>query len=139
MERLDNIIKFDKSKLKAIYVNGKYYIYDKDKYTNKEYLNKFNQTKIYKITSTQTNKIYIGSTCKKYLSSRLANHKHAYSKYNIIDGKNYCSSYEIIKFNDCIIELIELYNGNDKYDKYAREKHYIQLYKNICVNKYLMN
>ncbi len=137
MDKLDNIIKFDKSKLKAVLVNGKYYIYDKVKYTNKEYLNKFNFTKIYKITSSQTNKIYIGSTCKKYLSSRLSNHKFEYSQRML--KKNYCSSFEIVKFDDCKIELIELYNGHDKYDKYAREKHYIQLLKDICVNKYLIN
>ena len=137
MNKIEEIIKFDKSKLKAVYVNGKYYLYDKVKYTNREYNNKYNFTKIYKISSPQTNKIYIGSTCKKYLSSRLSNHKFEYSQRML--KKNYCSSFEIVKFDDCIIELIELCNFNDTFDKQAREKHYIQLYKDICVNKYLIN
>ena len=37
--------------------------------------------KIYKITDNTTNKIYIGSTCKYYLSQRLAWHVQGYMKY----------------------------------------------------------
>ena len=137
MEKLDNIIKFDKTKLKAVFVNGKYYIYDKEKYTNKEYQNKYNYTKIYKITSTQTNKIYIGSTTKKYLSSRFNEHKHIYRRHTEDKTKPFCSSFDIIKFDDAIIELIELYNCNDKDEQHRREKYYIELNKEIAVNKYL--
>ena len=100
-------------------------------------MSRFSNSKVYKLVNGIDSKIYIGSTCKKYLSSRLSNHKFEYSQRML--KKNYCSSFEIVKFDDCKIELIELYNGHDKYDKYAREKHYIQLLKDICVNKYLIN
>ncbi len=34
--------------------------------------------KIYKLVSGKTNQIYIGSTCEKHLSNRLAGHKSHY-------------------------------------------------------------
>ena len=37
--------------------------------------------KIYKITSEHTNKIYVGSTCKKLLSQRLTFHRKNYKKW----------------------------------------------------------
>lgn len=136
MEKIDDIIKFDKTKLKAVFVNGKYYIYDKEKYTNKEYINKYNYTKIYKITSPETNKIYIGSTTKKYLSSRFHQHKHNYKKY-LNNCFTFCSSYDILKFENPKIELIELYNCDDKEQQLQREKFFIELNKDIVVNRYL--
>ena len=136
MEKLDNIIKFDKTRLKAVFVNGKYYIYDKIKYTNHEYSNKYNQTKIYKITSPQTNQIYIGSTTKKYLSSRFHEHKFAFKKHLITRGDFYCSSFDILRYSDASIELIELYNCNDKKEQLQRERYYVDLYRDRAVNIY---
>ena len=37
--------------------------------------NMYSRGKIYKIVSDCTDKIYIGSTCEKYLSNRLAGHR----------------------------------------------------------------
>lgn len=137
MDNLDNIVCFDKKKLKAVFVNGKYYIYDKVKYTNKEYENKYNYTKIYKITSPQTNRIYIGSTCKKYLSSRLSDHKFEYKRHIQTNAKNYCSSFEIVKFDDCKIELLELCNLETKEERYQKEREHIENNKDYIVNIYL--
>lgn len=89
--------------------------------------------KIYKIISNSTNKIYIGSTTKKYLTSRLVEHIRDYKKY--IDGKHYISSFELIKNNDYQIILIEKYPCNNKNELNAREQYYIDLYKNLNVNK----
>jgi hypothetical protein len=40
--------------------------------------NKFSLSKVYKLTSPNTEKIYIGSTTERYLSSRLSKHKAHY-------------------------------------------------------------
>ncbi|HEY9705356.1 MAG TPA: GIY-YIG nuclease family protein [Allocoleopsis sp.] len=129
---------YDKTKFKAVVVNGKYYIYDKIKYTNKEYANKYNYTKIYKITSPQTDKIYIGSTTKKYLSSRFHEHKCFYNKYLNKEHKNFCSSFDILKYPDASVEVIEIYNCNDKIERFQREKYHIEQNKDKVVNKYLV-
>ena len=65
-------------------------------------------SKIYKITSSETNNIYIGSTTQKYLSVRLQEHKRNYKRH-LNKKYGYTSSYEIIKYNDCKIELLESY------------------------------
>lgn len=97
----------------------------------------YNNGKIYKIVSDNTDKIYIGSTTKKYLSHRLKDHKYRYIKYeNRIKEYHYISSFEIIKFNDARIVLIELYPCNSKDELRAREEYYRQMYKDVCVNKF---
>ena len=61
--------------------------------------------KIYCLKSFQTDKIYIGSTSQK-IKRRLQQHKSHYKRY--LNGKmRYLSSFEIIKYNDCYIELIK--------------------------------
>lgn len=99
----------------------------------------YQQAKIYKITTLQTDKIYIGSTCKKYLSSRLGEHKNQLNKYK--NGKcNYTSSFELLdKYNDCEIILIENFPCNNKDELHAKERYYTELYKDICINKYVPN
>ena len=57
--------------------------------------------KVYCISSNQTNQIYIGSTFKKYMSSRLSNHKYCFN-----NDLSYCSSFEIVKYHDCYIAII---------------------------------
>jgi len=83
--------------------------------------------KIYKITSPQTDKIYIGST-KQQLKHRFSNHKS--------DAKNkgkYYSSFDLIKnYSDCEIELIE---EVDKQNRLIRERHWIEFYEDKCVNE----
>lgn len=61
--------------------------------------------RIYKITSAQTDGIYIGSTIKS-LNERLARHKSDYKRY-LSGNYHYVSSFEIVKHNDCVIMLIE--------------------------------
>ena len=64
--------------------------------------------KIYSIRSHQTDLIYIGSTIETRLSARLSKHRSDYKRY-IMSGKfnYYVSSFEILKYNDAYIELIE--------------------------------
>ena len=95
----------------------------------------FTHAKIYKLTSSETDEIYIGSTCKKYLSQRLDAHKHDMKKYEQ-GKKNYITSFEILKFDDCKIELIESFPCKSIDELHAREGYW---QRNIeCCNKCIM-
>lgn len=84
--------------------------------------------KIYKICSHQTEKVYVGSTTRP-LSERLAQHKgHIKTQY--------CTSYEILKFNDAYIELIENWPCNNREELRQREGYYIRNHN--CVNKHII-
>jgi hypothetical protein len=90
-------------------------------------MNKYQDGKIYKLTSKQTDKIYVGSTIL-ILNVRMTGHRTKYKSGNI-------SSIEMLKYDDCIIELIEDYPCNSKKELLEREQHYMDLYKDIIVNK----
>ncbi len=61
--------------------------------------------RIYKLSSPQSDKMYIGSTTKT-LKRRLVQHKGDYRSY-LKEQTNYRSSFELIKCDDCYIELIK--------------------------------
>lgn len=89
--------------------------------------------KVYKICSFQTDKIYVGSTTQQ-LCNRIA--KHKINKKNYENGKyNYVTSYDILKYDDAKIILMENYPCNTKTELEARERYYIE--NNNCVNKYI--
>ena len=83
--------------------------------------------KIYKITSFQTDLVYIGSTTKNYLCDRMSRHRYDFK--NDVD----CTSKEIIKYGDAKIELIKLFPCNSKDELEAEEANYIRTLN--CVNK----
>ena len=85
--------------------------------------------KIYTIRSHQTDDFYIGSTCQP-LYKRFGQHKNDYKNINKIIKM---SSYEIIKYNDCYIELLEIYPCSSKVELHKREGELIRLHN--CVNK----
>jgi len=87
-------------------------------------MSNYQKGKIYKIISQHTDKIYIGSTCQ-LLCRRLSNHK---TKYNTT------SSYEILKYGDAKIILIENYPCNNKEELTSKEAEYIKLYNSNIVN-----
>jgi len=82
---------------------------------------------IYKITSPNTDKIYIGCTTRT-LIRRLNMHK--YQK-----DKSGTTSKEILDAGDATIELIEKVKCNDRKELYEKEREYISSNKNICVNQ----
>ena len=95
--------------------------------------NKYNNSRIYKISSSLTDKIYIGSTCQA-LSQRMAGHMKDYKCY--MNGKsNYVSSYDIIKLGDAYISLIQEYNLNNRQQLFIKEYEIMKLNINIIVNK----
>lgn len=88
--------------------------------------------KIYKIISAHSELPYIGSTTDS-LEYRFRKH---IDKYNCWKGgkSNYNTSFEILKYNDAYVELIEDYPCNSRQELEAREGSYIEIGKN-CVNK----
>ena len=100
----------------------------------------YNNCKIYKIEPieiTNTNDIYIGATTKKYLCSRLAEHKHNYKLWkNKLITKCYSFDiFDIYGVDNCHIVLLESFNAIDKNQLNQKELFYIK--NNNCVNKYL--
>lgn len=90
--------------------------------------------KVYKITSSQTDKIYIGSTFEKYLSNRLSGHRTNYKQY--IQGKcGYITSFKLLEYDDCEIELIKKYDNITKQELQAKEGKYIKKNADVVVNK----
>ena len=97
-------------------------------------INRYNNGKIYKLVSNQTDKIYIGSTCKERLCQRLAGHKCKYN-YWLKNNTNYTSSFELFKLGNVEIVLLETINCNTKDELLKKEREYIDKYKDILVNK----
>ena len=83
--------------------------------------------KIYKLTSSKTDKIYVGSTCDE-LKGRLFGHKN-----NIKSGSNIASSI-LVQYDDCKIELIEEFPCKSFDELREREQFYLNTLENI-VNK----
>lgn len=80
--------------------------------------NKLTRGYVYKIISEETSKIYVGSTIKKP-EKRFREHKSSYNTFMIardtlqvahdtpqVARESYCSSYEILKYNDARIVTI---------------------------------
>jgi hypothetical protein len=94
----------------------------------------YSKSKIYKLTSSNSNDIYIGSTTLK-LANRKAHHISNYKRYLINKG-NYITSIKIIEYGgDIDICLLEEYPCNNKEQLHQRERFYIE--NNCCVNKYI--
>jgi hypothetical protein len=79
--------------------------------------------------------VYYGSTKKKYLCSRLADHKCLYSYYK--QGKHHkVTSYDLFDkygVEHCKIKLIEEFKFTTKKAQNIKEDNYIRY--NLCVNK----
>ena len=90
--------------------------------------------KIYKIESSQCEKIYIGSTCVPTLAKRMAKHRYNYRFY--LNGKyHFVTSFDLLKYDDAKIVLIEKYPCNDADELRAREGYWQKELWNECINK----
>ena len=97
-------------------------------------INKYHTSKIYKISSPQCEKFYIGSTTQK-LNIRLSIHKSSYKRY-IEKGIGSCfTSFEVVKFDDCIIELVKNVNCNSKKELEKIEGEFIKEQYDRILNK----
>jgi hypothetical protein len=90
--------------------------------------NKYKTSKIYKLCSHQTKKIYVGSTTQK-LCNRFANHISSFKAGRKITSRH------LIKYDDCTIDLIENFPCENKDQLHRRERYYIETLN--CVNKYI--
>ncbi len=96
--------------------------------------NKYNNGKIYILTSKQTNKVYIGSTTKE-LHERFNKHIGHLTHFNKEEGNfHYITSFELIQHDDCEISLLEEVNVETKEELHQYEATYIKS-NNNCVNK----
>jgi len=96
-------------------------------------LSRYAKGKIYAIRSLQTTKYYIGSTCLE-LHKRLYSHKQNYKGF-VNNKDKYMSSFEIIKYDDCYIELIEYFPCKTKAELRRREGELQREKKNEIVNR----
>ena len=97
--------------------------------------NKYQRGKIYKIISTHTDKIYIGSTIELTLAQRLAGHKRAYKQY--LAGKHrFVTSFELLQHPEYKIVLIESYPCNTRDELLACEQRHIDMAADNCVNRH---
>ena len=92
--------------------------------------------KIYKISSTCTNDVYIGSTTQ-ILKTRLQRHESNF-QLHLDERYNYVTSFELICQDDYKITLLEELKYDDKSELVAREMQYINADPN-CINKLLSN
>ena len=106
------------------------YIFRK-KNKEKQKMPDYSNGKIYTIRSYQTEEFYIGSTIQS-LPVRFGGHKRKYKLW-LNTQKSYTSSYEILKYDDNYIELLELYSCSCKEELRRREGELIRLHN--CVNK----
>ena len=95
-------------------------------------VNKYNHSKIYKISSNLTDKIYVGSTTQT-LAQRLSKHTSDYRQY-VRTNNVYVSSFEIIKLGDSYITLIEENNFNNRQQLFRREGEIMKLNTNVVNN-----
>ena len=85
----------------------------------------------YAVRSYQTDDIYIGSTLGT-LRQRLYKHKNDLKRYN--NGKyDYVTSFEIVKYDDAFIEMIDKYENVNKIE--LRKYEGITIRNTKCVNK----
>jgi len=120
LSRRNNVIS-EKMKENKLYPNG---IYGDESVSDNESDYQFG--KIYKIISSQTDNIYIGSTIQP-LSKRLYGHKSAFKR-----GLKLTSE-QILKFDDYQIILIKKFPCNCRCELEDEEKRFIE--NNKCVNK----
>jgi hypothetical protein len=92
----------------------------------------YTKGKIYAIRSHRTDEIYIGSSVQT-LCMRMTGHRRSYKHYKN-SGKKYASSFDILKYDDAYIELIEHHPCLCREDLCKREGEVIRTTPN-CVNR----
>ena len=89
---------------------------------------------IYVLKSDSTQNIYIGSTTN-CIVKRYKSHLNDYKRFLNGKSKKYLSSYEILKYPDHFIDILEFLTTTDKKEIERVEGYYIRELSNICVNR----
>jgi hypothetical protein len=93
----------------------------------------YKDSKIYILKSEQEKKHYIGATTKR-LCQRLAQHNDYYSKY-LNNECPFDESFEILKYSDVRIQLLESVHVNSKDELNKKLDEYLENQKDKIVNK----
>ncbi len=84
---------------------------------------------VYKISSTKTDKIYIGSTNNKY---RFSEHKSRYKKGLLCESSKYLFDLGI---EYCSFEILEEFDCETFNEQLTKEQEYLDKFKDITINK----
>ena len=95
----------------------------------------YSNSKIYKLCSQKSDILYIGSTVDT-LSNRLKAHKTDYKRF-LKGTQHYISSYEVLKFDDCDIQLLEIFPCVSRQELLVREGFWQKQYANDISNTYV--
>lgn len=103
----------------------------KEKRAKKRVKLSYQNGKIYRLISSQTNEVYIGSTTQA-LQKRKSEHNQNFKYWQ--NGKyHYISSFELCKYDDMDIELVEEYPCKSKNELEKRESEIIRSTEH-CIN-----
>lgn len=91
---------------------------------------------IYTIRSPHTDKYYIGST-RTPLRKRMHSHKKAYDAWCKDNTKLYYTSFEVLKYGDAYVELLEEYPCENVQQLHKKEGEHIRLCKADIVNHHI--
>ena len=89
---------------------------------------------IYVIKSNSTQNMYIGSTTN-CIVKRYKSHLNDYKRYLNGKSKKYLTSFEILKYPDHFIDVLDFLTTTDKKEIERIEGYYIRELSNICVNR----
>jgi len=96
--------------------------------------NIYQKGQIYTIRSHQTDIFYIGSTTQA-LHQRLSGHRRDFKNWSDNnENRDFITSFEILKYEDHYIELLEIFACNSKKELNKREGMHIRSQEK-CVNK----
>lgn len=96
--------------------------------------NKYHNGKIYRLSSDEAPGVYYYGSTTQTLSGRKLGHQSNYKRY--LKGKfNYLTSFKLVKYLDCQIELVAKIRCNNKKELEEIEALYIK--NNKCVNKFI--
>ena len=91
-------------------------------------MSNYKNGKIYKIISKNTDMIYIGSTTKVKLTTRLSEHRHSFNHNGSMSSRN------MFLWDDAEIKLIENYPCESKIELRKREQYWLDNLDNL-INK----
>ena len=98
--------------------------------------------KIYKIWSLETDKIYIGSTCDT-LTNRMCRHRSNYKRWEEGRGVNNITNsvvlFDLVGLENCKIELIHNFPCESKSELEAEEGLVMRANKDLIVNRQIPN
>lgn len=88
---------------------------------------------MYKLVSNETYDHYMGATCQNVLRTRLCGYKVDYV-YGLDGKKKQVPSYDLLKYDDCQITLLENHACNDNNNFLARDRYWVE--NTQCVDKH---